>query len=113
MRGKRVAAPAGKSFLHLGNGLGELRPDVVAERRSPCRGPSQSPFLRDGLKSSYCGWNGNPANAATEAGKSLLARSENSASYSGNSGVGSVASSSAELETNRESGRQDVEGSVI
>ena len=23
--------PAGKSFLHLGNGLGELRPDVVAE----------------------------------------------------------------------------------
>ena len=29
--GKRAAAPAGKSFLHLGNGLGELRPDVVAE----------------------------------------------------------------------------------
>ncbi len=23
--------PAGKSFLDLGNGLGELRPDVVAE----------------------------------------------------------------------------------
>jgi len=29
--GKRVAAPAGKPFLHLGNGLGELCPDVVAE----------------------------------------------------------------------------------
>lgn len=28
---ERVAAPAGKPFLHLGNGLGELRPDVVAE----------------------------------------------------------------------------------
>jgi len=26
-----VAAPAGKSFLHLGSGLGELRPAVVAE----------------------------------------------------------------------------------
>ncbi|PYN72423.1 MAG: hypothetical protein DMD96_34710 [Candidatus Rokuibacteriota bacterium] len=29
--GRRVAAPAGKPFLQFGNGLGELRPDVVAE----------------------------------------------------------------------------------
>jgi len=29
--GKRMAAPVGKPFFHLGNGLGELRPDVVAE----------------------------------------------------------------------------------
>ena len=57
----------------------------LPKRRSPCRGPSQSPSLRDGLKSSCCGRSGNQASAATEAGKSLIAGSGNADSYSRNS----------------------------
>ena len=90
---ERVAAPAGKPFLHLGNGLGELRPDVVAETLVTLpRALIIAVLFEVVLESSYCGRNGNQANAATEAGKSLLAGSGNSDSYSGNSGVGSVAS---------------------